>query len=94
MEQHYSFFKYVSIVIAVGVWVIVFQNAGIFPQLNPQKFQAVEAIEVKGEVDVMNTVFIKGSVDANLESINGYNKFYKDPRTGEFYVIPVTDPYE
>lgn len=94
MEQHYSFFKYVSIVIAVGVWVIVFQNAGIFPQLKPQKFQAVEAIEVKGEVDVMNTVFIKGSVDANLESINGYSKFYKDPRTGEFYVIPVTDPYE
>jgi hypothetical protein len=81
-------------VIAVGIWIIVFQNAGIFPQIKPQKFQAAEAIEVTGEVDVMNTVFIKGSVDANLESINGYSKFYKDPRTGEFYVIPVTDPYE
>jgi hypothetical protein len=49
---------------------------------------------VTGEVDVTNTVFIKGAVDANIESINGYSKFYKDPRTGEFYVLPVTDPYE
>jgi hypothetical protein len=49
---------------------------------------------VKGEVEVENVVYIKGTVDANLESINGYSKFYKDPRTGEFYVIPVTDPYQ
>lgn len=94
MEQHYGFFRSVALTIAIGVWVIVLQNAGIIPQISPQKFQQVEAIEVTGEVDVMNTVFIRGSVDANLESINGYAKFYKDPRTGEFYVIPVTDPYE
>ena len=49
---------------------------------------------VTGKVDVTNTVFIKGSVDVNIESINGYSKFYKDPRTGKFYVLPITVPYE
>jgi len=94
MEQHYSFIKSLLILITVGIWVIVLQNAGIIPRLNPMAIYAEEALNVKGEVDVVNTVFIKGSVDANLESINGYSKFYKDPRTGEFYVIPTTDPYE
>ena len=74
--------------------MIVLQNAGIIPSVRPQTVVADSAIRVMGEVDVNNTVFIKGSVDANIESINGYNKFYKDPRTGDYYVIPVTDPYE
>ena len=94
MEIHIRFFKTVLIVIAIGIWVIVFQNAGIIPQAVPQRIVADSAILVTGEVDVLNTVFIKGAVDANIESINGYSKFYKDPRTGEYYVIPVTDPYQ
>ncbi len=94
MEQHYPFIKSLLILITVGIWVIVLQNAGIIPRLSPIAIHTEEAINVKGEVDVVNTVYIKGSVDANLESINGYSKFYKDPRTGEFYVIPTTDPYE
>ncbi len=94
MEIHIRFFKTVLIVIAIGIWVIVFQNAGIIPQAIPQRIVADSAILVTGEVDVLNTVFIKGAVDANIESINGYSKFYKDPRTGEYYVIPVTDPYQ
>lgn len=88
------FIKVALTLIVVGVWVIVFQNAGIFPQFSPQVVVADSAMVVRGEVDVVNTVFIKGSVDANIESINGYSKFYKDPRTGEYYVIPTTDPYE
>ncbi|MBU3927272.1 MAG: hypothetical protein KKB74_05655 [Bacteroidetes bacterium] len=94
MEIHIRFFKTVLIVIAIGIWIIVFQNAGIIPQAIPQRIVADSAILVTGEVDVLNTVFIKGAVDANIESINGYSKFYKDPRTGEYYVIPVTDPYQ
>jgi hypothetical protein len=94
MEIHIRFFKTVLIVIAIGIWFIVFQNAGIIPQAIPQRIVADSAILVTGEVDVLNTVFIKGAVDANIESINGYSKFYKDPRTGEYYVIPVTDPYQ
>jgi hypothetical protein len=94
MEQHYGFFRSVLLMIAIGIWVIVLQNAGVFPQLNPSKVRVIDLVEVKGTVDIENTVFIKGKVDANLESINGYSKFYKDPRTGEYYVIPVTDTYE
>ncbi|OFY52000.1 MAG: hypothetical protein A2W85_03615 [Bacteroidetes bacterium GWF2_41_31] len=94
MEIHIRFFKTVLVVIAIGIWIIVFQNAGIIPQAIPQRIVADSAILVTGEVDVLNTVFIKGAVDANIESINGYSKFYKDPRTGEYYVIPVTDPYQ
>ncbi len=94
MEHNIRFIKISLVIIAIGVWVIVFQNAGVFPSIRPQTVVADSAIRVMGEVDVNNTVFIKGSVDANLESINGYSKFYKDPRTGEYYVIPATDPYE
>lgn len=94
MEQNLRFFKTSLILIVVGIWILVFQNAGIIPQIAPQRVTADTAILVTGEVDVLNTVFIKGAVDANIESINGYSKFYKDPRTGEYYVIPVTDPYQ
>ncbi|MBU2554611.1 MAG: hypothetical protein K9G61_04800 [Bacteroidales bacterium] len=94
MEINYRFFKTVLVIIAAGIWMLVFQNAGLIPQIAPQRITADSAILVTGEVDVLNTVFIKGAVDANIESINGYSKFYKDPRTGEYYVIPITDPYQ
>ncbi len=94
MEHHDGFIKNVLILIVVGVWVIVFQNAGLIPQFKPSKIATDQPISIKGLVEVENTVFIKGQVDANLESINGHSKFYKDPRTGDYYVIPVTDPYE
>ncbi len=94
MEQHMRFIKAGITVIAIGIWIIVFQNAGVFPRVSPVMVVADSAMRITGEVDVNNTVFIKGSVDANIESINGYSKFYKDPRTGEYYVIPITDPYE
>jgi len=93
-ELSTRFIKITLMLIAVGIWILIFQNAGVIPSVRPQVVVADSAIRVTGEVDVANTVFIKGSVDANLESINGYSKFYKDPRTGEYYVIPVTDPYE
>jgi hypothetical protein len=94
MEINYRFFKTVLVIIAAGIWMLVFQNAGLIPQIAPQRITADSAILVTGEVDVLNTVFIKGAVDANIESINGYSKFYKDPRTEEYYVIPITDPYQ
>ena len=94
MTSNIKYIKISLTLLVVGVWIIVFQNAGIIPPLNPQVIVADSALKVMGEIDVVNTVFIKGSVDANIESINGYSKFYKDPRTGEYYVIPVTDPYE
>lgn len=94
MEQHYGFIRSILILIALGIWVIVFQNAGVLPQLKPTMVSTNQAMEVKGVVEVENTVFVKGRVDANIEAINGHSKFYKDPRTGEYYVLPVTDPYQ
>jgi len=94
MEISSRFIKTTLILITVGIWIIVFQNAGIFPRFTPLEIYSEQPIVVSGEVDVNNTVNVKGSVNANLESINGYSKFYKDPRTGEYYVIPITDPYE
>ncbi len=94
MEIDSRFIKLILTLIAVGIWVLIFQNAGVIPQVKPQRIAVDSAMRVMGAVDVDNTVFIKGSVDANIESINGYSKFYKDPRTGEYYVLPVTDPYQ
>jgi len=94
MRTHIKFIKTALVIIAIGVWIIVLQNAGILPQISPQVVVADSAMRVMGEVDVNNTVFVKGAVDVNIESINGYSKFYKDPRTGEYCVIPVTDTYE
>jgi len=93
-ELSTRFVKTTLVLIAAGIWVLIFQNAGLIPAANPQVVVADSALRVTGEVDVANTVFIKGAVDANIESINGFSKFYKDPRTGEYYVIPMTDPYE
>ncbi|MBW7847561.1 MAG: hypothetical protein H3C41_05705 [Bacteroidales bacterium] len=92
--EHSSFVKNTLLLIGIGVWVIVLQNAGLIPQLKPVKITSEQPMTVQGQVEVENTVFIKGQVDANLEAINGHNKFFKDPRTGEYYVIPVTDAYE
>jgi hypothetical protein len=94
MEQHYASVRSILILIALGIWILVLQNAGIIPQMKPTQVSSNQALEVKGVVEVENTVFIKGRVDANIESINGHAKFYKDPRTGEYYVLPVTDPYQ
>jgi len=86
--------KRLLIAATVGLWFIVFQNAGIIPQISPMNVKADSALRIQGVVEIENIVLIKGKVDANLESINGYAKFYKDPRTGQYYVVPVTDPYE
>jgi len=93
-ELSVRFLKTTLVLIAVGIWVLIFQNAGLIPSASRQVVVADSALRITGEVDVPNTVIIKGAVDANIESINGYSKFYKDPRTGDYYVIPVTDPYE
>lgn len=96
MENHSNFFRSMLTLITIGVFIIILQNAGVIPPVNPVRVVPADSdgLLIKGEVDIPGTVFIKGSVDANIESINGYSKFYEDPRTGEFYVIPVTDAYE
>lgn len=94
MENNSKTIRTLLILICIGVWFIVFQNFGILPRMGAVDVKATEPLKVTGNVEVENQVNIKGQVDANIESINGHNKFYKDPRTGDYYVIPITDPYE
>jgi hypothetical protein len=74
--------KAVLVTIAVGIWVIVLQNAGIIPRLVGVK-NGIQTVYVKGgyidadvsgTVDVDNvkrTVNINGDVDVNLERVLG-----------------------
>ena len=61
--------KVILIVIAIGIWIIVFQNAGIIP--TSQRVIVTNTVDafstVSGEVDIENTV------DVNIDAINGYN---------------------
>ncbi len=61
--------KAILIIIAVGIWIAVFQNAGIIP--TEQHVKVTNTVDtystVTGEVEIENTV------DVNIEAINGYN---------------------
>lgn len=74
--------KSILSIIAIGIWVLVFQNLGIIP--NNQD------VRVKNIIDAD----INKPVDVNLQYINGRsNVFYNNPKEGEkdeYYLIPVT----
>lgn len=78
MEKKNLSLKAILIVIGIGIWVIVLQNAGIIP--------TKQNVYVKGGyVDVDNTVRVSGdvsvdnTVDINLSEINGRpDCFYKN----------------
>ena len=78
--------KAILLVIAVGIWMLVLQNFGIFP--------STQDVRVKNTVDVSGAVNVRNSVDVNLQYINGRSDvFFNNPRRGDkdkFYLIPVT----
>ena len=82
--------KYLLLAIAVGVWIIVFQNLGVIPvsQNVSVKNKVDMTGDVKGEVDVNNCVQV------DLREINGHSDvFFNNPRLGDnnkYYVLPVT----
>jgi hypothetical protein len=84
------------IILIVGVWALVLQNAGIIPtkQNVYVKGGFIDA-DVSGSVDIDNTVDVSGEVDVNIEAINGHrNVFFNNPSRGEkdkYYVIPVSN---
>jgi len=66
--------------IAIGIWVIAFQNAGLIPPLDPKVrsvFVEGGSLKVSGTVDVFGPVEVSGSVavdnevDINIASVNG-----------------------
>lgn len=82
-------FKIILAAIAIGIWIIVFQNAGIIP--TSQRVIVTNTVDtystVRGEVEIENTV------DVNIDAINGYNTVTTGSGTHSVfpygYVLPV-----
>lgn len=72
--------KTILIIMSIGIWAIVLQNAGIIPtKQNVYVKGGYINADVSGSVDVDNTVDVSGSVDVNIEAINGRSDcFYKN----------------
>lgn len=77
--------KAILIIMTIGIWAVVLQNAGIIP--------TKQNVYVKGgyiNADVDNTVDVSGYLDVNLEAINGKsNAFYDFGGNGDYVRIPV-----
>ena len=56
--------------IAVGICIIILQNAGIILPFNES---TVAVSKIKQGVTVSGEVSVSGNVDANLSSVAGYN---------------------
>lgn len=80
--------KLILIIIAVGIWGIFFQNAGLIPITK-------YSVYVKGgyiDADVSGSVDVDNEVDINISSINGHdNAFYGPSRNGNYDAIHVYD---
>lgn len=67
--------KTILIVIAVGIWAIVLQNAGVIP--TNQNVKVVNAVDayVRGSVDanVRGQVSVDNEVRVDISKINGWN---------------------
>lgn len=82
----------VLIFIAIGIWAIVLQNAGIIP--TNQNVKVVNEIDanVRGRVDadVSGSVGIDNTVDINIKAVNGHrNAFYGPSRNGDYDALHV-----
>lgn len=80
--------------IAIGIWVLVLQNFGLFSEDKTQSVRVVNSVGINGSVEVEGRVNIGNTVDVNLQEINGHNNvFFNNPRRGDhnkYYVIPVS----
>lgn len=64
--------KAILIVIGLGIWVIVLQNAGVIPtKQNVYVKGGYINADVNGTVDVSGSVSVDNEVDINISSVNG-----------------------
>jgi len=83
--------KFILGMIAIGIWAVFLQNAGVIP--TNQNVKVVNEVDarVRGSVnaDVSGNVRIDNTVDINIEKINGKsNVFYRDT-DGAYMLLPV-----
>lgn len=86
--------KYWIIIGSIGIWILVFQNFGVFGEKSQRVYVTGGDIDayVRGSVSVDGSVSIDNTVDVNLYKINGYrNCFYNDNyrHPNDYYRIPV-----
>jgi hypothetical protein len=86
--------KAILIIIAVGVWAIVLQNAGIIPtKQNVYVKGGYMSVDVDNTVDVRGSVDVDNTVDVNIYEINGYNQVTTGSGTHSVfpygYMLPV-----
>lgn len=77
--------KAILIIIAVGIWGVFLQNAGIIPtkQNVYVKGGYIDA-DINGTVDVSGSVSVDNTVDVNIHEINGHNQVTTGSGTHSF----------
>lgn len=83
--------RMILITIALGIWVIVLQNAGIIPtKQNVYVKGGYLNAKINDKVEIEGGVDINSVVDVNLEQINGHsNAFYDFSGNKDYVRIPV-----
>jgi len=94
MTAKFDLDRILFVLMAVGVWIIVLQNAGAIPTIQSVHVESGSLrANVSGSVDVDNTVRVSGDVDVNIDRINGRSTFYDFAGNGNFVRIPVYTGY-
>jgi hypothetical protein len=58
-------YRFVVSLGVLGIWILIFQNAGLIPQLRPNPVSVQGSVNVAGEVEVSNTVDVAGTVEVD-----------------------------
>lgn len=66
--------KFILFSIALGIWVLVLQNAGIIPTCQNVVVENEVDANVRGNVGINGGVDVNNTVDINIHAINGYNQ--------------------
>ena len=73
--KHQKMFLVLLTLLVVGVWAIVLQNTGLIPPLSRPEVDVANTVRIRGSVDVDNTVTLDTyrSIDVNLAEVAGYD---------------------
>jgi len=79
--------KVILIIMAVGIWAVVLQNAGI---ISTKQNVYVKGGYVNADINGTLDVNVENEVDVNVSSVNGHsNAFYGPSSNGNYDAIHV-----
>ena len=67
-----KWFKWTVAIGVIGIWTIVFQNLGVIPRLEGEEVDVGNTVRVRGEVDVSGSVDIPEPLEVDIDKINGW----------------------